>query len=147
MLEESEDRLNGRSSLSTDKVKAFCESFIRSNELFSFVPYIVRNTDPYFSRVPADHEDRLSTLKTYWIKETQKRQDEETSAKQQDEPGKSETDGGNQSNFGPEFEKMMKIVEGLLEKNRKPAPGNTGPGESSPTLTIRPPSSPDQKDE
>jgi hypothetical protein len=85
-LEETEDALNGRISLNTDSVLAFCQEFIKENATYCFTPYIVGNPDPAFNKVPDHHQERLDGLKAYWEKEAQKREDEKQAGLEKAEP-------------------------------------------------------------
>jgi hypothetical protein len=72
-IERLEDRLITASNINTDDIKAFCEAFFTSHSSSIMIPYIRGSSDPYFAKIPKRHIERLTKLREYWERESERR--------------------------------------------------------------------------
>jgi len=98
-LNVAEDKLSRVEAIDSDRVKEFCEVFISKHGKYVIVPFIKDNPDPFFAEVPPYHRERMDRLRTFWERETQKREDEISAITASEESDKSADETGLESNL------------------------------------------------
>jgi hypothetical protein len=86
-LEQAEDNLSGRRKVPATDLFAYCEEFIAKHYPRIIRPYIGSGTDPRFSTMPTEHQQRISALKGYVGNEAEREKELDQSDEIQNQVG------------------------------------------------------------